>query len=207
LSCTNSNELKECLNSKNRNIINELHRGIDNRIRENFGSDNPYLDFTSKFCSEEIDKNFFKVKKGSELDAIIIEALRTKSWKAGIGKENYSGGIGKFPKIELPDNLKLKLPPEEKVKKNSSSSGKEIYLKSDSEVVQCMKDNAPNKTLREYYEKYENLKAKNPTLRLCSFQDMDAFDFNSTYSQYFITLDIIMESIFQENDYEKHLKE
>lgn len=201
LNCTNSDRITECLNSKNRNIVNELHTKIDNRIRENFDSDDPYLDFTSKFFHSEIDEEFYKIEKGSELEAIILEALRTKSWHIEIGNKNVSGGFGNTPRFELPDV------PLFSQKKEKRPPNRGVFLKSDSEVIQCMKDNAPTPLLKEYYEKHETLKGSNPSLILDVFRVSDELDLKSTYSQYFVTLDVIMTHIFKENDYEKHLEE
>jgi len=191
LSCTNSDRLIECLNSKNQNIINELHRAIDVRVRENFDSDNPYLDFTSKYFHSEIDEEFYKVEKGSELEAIILEALRTKSWHIEIGDKNISGSFGDTPRFELPDV------PLFSQKKEKRPPNRGVFLKSDSEVIQCMKDNAPNRLQKEYYEKHETLKGPNPSLILDAFRVSDALDLKSTYSQYFITLDVVMTHIFE----------
>jgi len=201
LSCTNSDRLIECLNSKNQNIINELHREIDVRVRKNFDSDNPYLDFTSKFFHDQIDKKFYQVEKGSELEAIILEALRTKSWHIEIGDKNVTGGFGNTPRFELPDV------PLFSQKKEKRPPNRGVFLKSDSEVVQCMKDNAPTPLLKEYYEKHETLKGFNPSLKLDVFRISDELDLKSTYSQYLVTLDVVMTRIFEENDFEKYLEE
>lgn len=203
LNCTNSEKLEECLDGKNLDVINQLHEKIDSRIHDNFGSNKPYLEFISKCCNSQMDRNFFKVEKGSELDAIIIEALKTKSWQIDKGDtKKKNNGFS----IDLPDDLKLKPPPGEKPKKKAFSK-KKIYLSSDSEFVQCMIEEAPNKGFKEHYTEHERFKIVNPELKLDAFNASNVIDYKTTYSKYFITIDIIMQNILHENDYGKYLKE
>ena len=200
--CTNSDKLKECIDSKNLDVINELHKTIEHRINNNFGTEKPYLEFISKCCDRQMDRSFFEVEKGSPLDAIIIEVLKTNLWQIDKGDtKKKSNGFS----LNLPDDLKLKPPPGKKPKKDASK--KKIYLNSDSEFVRCMIEEAPNKGYREHYTDHERFRIVNPELKLSAFKASNVIDCRTTYSQYFITIDIIMQNILHENDYEKYLEE
>jgi len=194
--------LSECLEKEQFKILAELFTEIDTRIvnvKTILPTDNPYFDFSLRFCEETIDDRFFEVEKDSKLDSLIKEVLKYKYWYIDIID---------FDKPLIIDGQEVEIiPPAGTPPPPAPEAIEKIHLKPESVFIRCSMIFTLNRVLSTYYQRYELIGIASAKVKLCGLYELlEQEDFKLNAVKYFIAIDVVLQKILHQNKYEGHIE-
>jgi len=195
--------LSECIEKNELDPITSLFDTINKKVlnlTELDSSENPYYDFSIKFCKDEIGKEFFVIEKDSKLDILIQKALETKFW-------NIEKLSSEKPIIIGAQEVEI-ISPQGNSPKLDAASIEKIRLDPETDFISCSHLFTLNKTISTYYKLYKRLGVANSKVKLCGLYGMiEKQDFKLNSVKYFMVIDVVLQKMLNENKYEKYLTE